>query len=57
MRCTIEASESPVRVDQSDNEGDSTGFPPGVVDERSEDERGMLMCWCYRWHRDKNDDE
>jgi hypothetical protein len=48
----IETGKGPVRVDQANNESNSTLLPTGVIDESGEYEFCVLMGWRYRGYRD-----
>ena len=53
----IQASEAPVRVDKSDDEGDAVLFPSSIVDEGSKDEFGLLVRGRYRGYSDQDGEE
>lgn len=57
MRGAVETGESPVCVDEADDEGDAVFAPAGVVDEGGEDEARVLVGGCYGGDGDEDDEE
>lgn len=57
VRGAIQASEAPVRVDKSDDEGNAILLPAGVVDEGGKNEFGLLVRWRHRGHSDQDGEE
>jgi hypothetical protein len=57
MGSTVETSERPVRVYETDDEGHTALLPASVVDESSKDELGVLMGWGDRRNRNEDNGE
>lgn len=53
MRGAIKASESPVCVHETDDEGYSILLPAGVIDKGREDEASVLVCRRNGWNGDE----